>query len=94
MPFDINERDATGQNILYVSALLGNKDLLDVILKFRVKAIRLCQSDVSIIKCTIMYLVYLNEYFLTHQNTLHLTKMISIFLSIIYNLGISKQQKC
>lgn len=49
MPFDINERDATGQNILYVSALLGNKDLLDVILKFRVKATRISQSDVSLV---------------------------------------------
>lgn len=49
MPFDINERDATGQNILYVSALLGNKDLLDVILKFRVKATRISQLDVSLL---------------------------------------------
>lgn len=47
MPFDINERDATGQNILYVSSLLGNKELVDVILKFRVNATRLSQSDVS-----------------------------------------------
>lgn len=47
MPFDINERDATGQNILYVAALLGNKDLLDVILNFRVKSTRISQSDVS-----------------------------------------------
>lgn len=38
MPFDINERDATGQNILYVASLLGNKKLLDDILKFRVRA--------------------------------------------------------
>lgn len=41
MPFDINERDATGQNILYVASLLGNKKLLDVILKFRVKATKI-----------------------------------------------------
>lgn len=41
MPFDINERDATGQNILYVASLLGNKKLLDVILKFKVKATRI-----------------------------------------------------
>lgn len=47
MPFDINERDATGQNILYVAALLGNKKLLDVILKFRVKATRITHPDVS-----------------------------------------------
>ncbi|CAG9859264.1 unnamed protein product [Phyllotreta striolata] len=45
MPFDINERDATGQNILYVASLLGNKKLLDVILKFRVKATRISSED-------------------------------------------------
>lgn len=45
MPFDINERDATGQNILYVACLLGNKKLLDVILKFRVKAQRITEQD-------------------------------------------------
>lgn len=41
MAFNINERDATGQNILYVTSLLGNKKLLDVILKFKVKATRI-----------------------------------------------------
>jgi ankyrin repeat protein len=41
MPFDINERDATGQNILYMACLVGNKKLLDVILKFKVKATRI-----------------------------------------------------
>lgn len=45
MPFDINERDATGRNILYMACLVDNKKLLDVILKFRVKATRLMQSD-------------------------------------------------
>ncbi|CAH1285512.1 unnamed protein product [Diabrotica balteata] len=45
MPFDINERDATGQNILYVAALLGNKKLIDMILSFRVKATRITPSD-------------------------------------------------
>lgn len=41
MPYDMNERDATGQNILYMACLLGNKKLLDVILKFRVRATRI-----------------------------------------------------
>lgn len=41
MPFDINERDATGQNILYMACLVGNKQLSDVILKFKVKATRI-----------------------------------------------------
>ncbi|KAJ8980099.1 hypothetical protein NQ317_008560 [Molorchus minor] len=45
MPCDINERDATGQNILYVAALLGNKKLIDVILKFRIKATRILQIN-------------------------------------------------
>ncbi|GJQ77064.1 hypothetical protein Trydic_g23635 [Trypoxylus dichotomus] len=45
MPYDINERDATGQNILYVACLLGNKKLLDVILKFRVRATRIVQDE-------------------------------------------------
>ncbi|XP_071051470.1 leucine-rich repeat serine/threonine-protein kinase 1 isoform X2 [Onthophagus taurus] len=45
MPFDINERDATGQNILYVASLLGNKKLLDVILKFRVRATKIVPED-------------------------------------------------
>ncbi|KAF5301002.1 hypothetical protein FQR65_LT08985 [Abscondita terminalis] len=45
MPFDINERDATGQSILYVACLLGNKKLLDLILKFRVKATRIKNDE-------------------------------------------------
>ncbi|KAL3278816.1 hypothetical protein HHI36_016337 [Cryptolaemus montrouzieri] len=45
MPFDINERDASGQNILYLASLLGNKPLLDVILSFKVKAVRIEQND-------------------------------------------------
>ncbi|KAK9885098.1 hypothetical protein WA026_009320 [Henosepilachna vigintioctopunctata] len=46
MPFDVNERDASGQNILYLSCLLGNKVLLDVILTFKVKATRIQESEV------------------------------------------------
>lgn len=41
MAFNINARDATGQNVLYVTSLLGNKKLLDVLLKFKVKATRI-----------------------------------------------------
>ena len=48
MPFDVNERDATGQNILYVASLLGNKKLVDVILKFKVNATRIIQSVSSV----------------------------------------------
>ncbi|KAI4458153.1 ankyrin repeat and protein kinase domain-containing protein [Holotrichia oblita] len=45
MPYDMNERDATGQNILYMACLLGNKKLLDVILKFRVRATRIVPDE-------------------------------------------------
>ncbi|CAG9769543.1 unnamed protein product [Ceutorhynchus assimilis] len=47
MPFDLNERDATGQNILYVASLLGNKKLVEVILKFKIKATRIIQCGSS-----------------------------------------------
>lgn len=60
MPYDINERDATGQNILYVACLLGNKKLLDVILKFKVKASRIkivenTRRDLFSIKYNLFY---------------------------------------
>lgn len=61
MAFDINERDATGQNILYVTSLLGNKKLLDVILKFKVKATRIqlvCKIDFTF---KFIYDVFLND---------------------------------
>ncbi|XP_045460940.1 leucine-rich repeat serine/threonine-protein kinase 1 [Harmonia axyridis] len=45
MPFDINERDASGQNILYLACLLGNKALLDVIISFKVRATRVRKDD-------------------------------------------------
>ncbi|XP_060525729.1 leucine-rich repeat serine/threonine-protein kinase 1 isoform X2 [Cylas formicarius] len=44
MPYDVNERDATGQNILYVASLLGNKKLVNAILRFKIKATRIIQS--------------------------------------------------
>ncbi|XP_030762504.1 leucine-rich repeat serine/threonine-protein kinase 1 isoform X2 [Sitophilus oryzae] len=47
MPYDVNERDATGQNILYVASLLGNKKLVEAILKFKVKATRIIESASS-----------------------------------------------
>lgn len=40
MAFNINDRDATGQTILYLSSLLGNKKLLDAILNFKLRATR------------------------------------------------------
>ncbi|XP_063218267.1 leucine-rich repeat serine/threonine-protein kinase 1 isoform X2 [Bacillus rossius redtenbacheri] len=41
MPFDINTKDVTGQNVLYVASLLGNFKMVDMLLKFRVKATRI-----------------------------------------------------
>lgn len=41
MAFDINQRDVTGQNILYVACLLGNEQMVNMILNFRVKSERI-----------------------------------------------------
>ncbi|XP_067008597.2 leucine-rich repeat serine/threonine-protein kinase 1 [Anabrus simplex] len=41
MPFDINMKDVSGQNVIYVAALLGNYKMVDLLLKFRVKAYRI-----------------------------------------------------
>lgn len=57
MPFDINERDATGQNILYVASLLGNKKLVEVILKFKIKATRIIQSGSSVSELINFYFI-------------------------------------
>ncbi|XP_018323262.1 leucine-rich repeat serine/threonine-protein kinase 1 isoform X2 [Agrilus planipennis] len=45
MPFDINARDATGQNILYLASLLDNIKLLHLILKYRVRATRIKKDE-------------------------------------------------
>lgn len=57
MAFDINERDATGQNVLYIASVLGNKKLLDMILKFRVKATR-----IKVVSINILYVYLRNNY--------------------------------
>lgn len=36
-PFDINELDVTGQNVLYVACLLGNARTVETILAYRIK---------------------------------------------------------
>ncbi|XP_069680319.1 leucine-rich repeat serine/threonine-protein kinase 1 isoform X2 [Periplaneta americana] len=41
MPFDLNMKDVTGQNVLYVASFLGNYKMVDLLLKFRVKASRI-----------------------------------------------------
>lgn len=44
-------KDVTGQNIIYMAALLGNYKMVDTILKFKVKATRIkvsCHSSTHI----------------------------------------------
>lgn len=49
MPFDLNARDVTGQSVLYLACYVGNQKLVDLLLKFKVKAnrIKVSRSDVS-----------------------------------------------
>ncbi|CAM1297638.1 Uncharacterised protein g1884 [Pycnogonum litorale] len=44
MPFDTNAKDVTGQTALYLACYLGNLKLVDVLLRFRVKADRINAS--------------------------------------------------
>ncbi|XP_046393381.1 leucine-rich repeat serine/threonine-protein kinase 1 [Ischnura elegans] len=41
LPFDINHKDVTGQTVLYQACYLGNKKLVDLLLKYKVKAYRI-----------------------------------------------------
>jgi ankyrin repeat protein len=41
MPFDLNARDVTGQSVLYLACYVGNQKLVDCLLKFRVKSLRI-----------------------------------------------------
>lgn len=38
MPFDVNTQDLTDQNILYVSSVLGNIKIVELLLNYKVKA--------------------------------------------------------
>ena len=40
LAFDVNMKDVTGQNVLYLASLLGSYKMVDVLLKFKVKATR------------------------------------------------------
>lgn len=40
LPFDANAQDVTGQTSLYIASLLGNKQLLDVLLKWQLRCRR------------------------------------------------------
>lgn len=38
MPFDVNTQDVTDQNILYISSVLGNFKIIELLLNYKVKA--------------------------------------------------------
>jgi len=40
VPFDINTKDVNGQTVLYLACLLGNLKIVDILLKYQVKAIK------------------------------------------------------
>lgn len=41
MPFDINTKDVSGQNALYIACQMGNQRLIDTLLKHRVEVRKL-----------------------------------------------------
>lgn len=45
MPFDINMKDANGQTVLYLACLLGNLKMVETLLKFKVKAVKINKSQ-------------------------------------------------
>ena len=45
MPFDINTQDVTGQNILYISSMLGNFKIVETLLNFKVKARKIKEEE-------------------------------------------------
>ncbi|KAG7189414.1 hypothetical protein KM043_017118 [Ampulex compressa] len=45
MPFDINTQDVTGQNVLYISSMLGNVKIVELLLGYKVKARKIKEED-------------------------------------------------
>ncbi|XP_017968519.1 leucine-rich repeat serine/threonine-protein kinase 1 isoform X2 [Drosophila navojoa] len=45
LPFDANAQDVTGQTSLYIASLLGNKQLLNVLLKWQIRCRRTLSDD-------------------------------------------------
>ena len=39
LPFDINQRDLSGQSILYMACCIGNLRMVDLLLEYKVKAV-------------------------------------------------------
>ncbi|KZC04554.1 Leucine-rich repeat serine/threonine-protein kinase 1 [Dufourea novaeangliae] len=48
MPFDINSQDVTGQNVLYISSILGNIKIIELLLNYKVKARKIKNEDVGV----------------------------------------------
>lgn len=42
--FDINHRDVSGQTALYVACLLGNRPIVDILLRYTVKAVKVASQ--------------------------------------------------
>ncbi|XP_050423466.1 leucine-rich repeat serine/threonine-protein kinase 1 [Adelges cooleyi] len=47
VPFDVNSKDVNGQTVLYLSCLLGNIKIVDVLLKYQVRAVKVNGADGS-----------------------------------------------
>lgn len=45
LPFDPNAQDVTGQTSLYIASILGNKALVNVLVKWKVKARKTCAQS-------------------------------------------------
>lgn len=48
MPFDINIQDVTGQNVLYISSMLGHIKIVELLLNYRVKAKKIKEEDMGV----------------------------------------------
>lgn len=47
MAFDINSRDVTGQNVLYISSMLGNVKIVELLLSYKVKARKVREDETN-----------------------------------------------
>ncbi|XP_043263337.1 leucine-rich repeat serine/threonine-protein kinase 1 [Colletes gigas] len=54
MPFDINAQDVTGQNVLYISSMLGNIKIVELLLNYRVKARKTKEEDMGVAQPILM----------------------------------------
>ncbi|KAJ4452048.1 hypothetical protein ANN_03564 [Periplaneta americana] len=81
MPFDLNMKDVTGQNVLYVASFLGNYKMVDLLLKFRVKASRIKVHTYFWTNVFIITLCHTFIYHWFHNSLFHL----------VYNYGNTEQ---